>query len=228
MNEFHDPQEEHYLLGAYLLGGLSADERAGFDSHLEQCAECRDELQKASGIPALLGTMGYSEASALMGANPPAAPQGDYQDLLGRLAAKRRKERLRYGSFALAAVAAALVAGVFLAPALRPAPAPDARFAAVSELGPRVEVGMVAKAWGTELDFSGAGLPTTGTLSLWVVDHGGTADRAGSWQATQTGKTKLTGAVPTELANIATVQLRDVDSRVLAVMKLPGDAGGQP
>lgn len=227
MTEFHDPQEEHLLLGAYILGGLSASERADFELHAAGCAECRDEIKSSAGLPALLGTLGYADASYLMAANPPATAPDEYPELMVRLAAKRRNERLKYSAFALAAVAAALVAGVFLAPTLRPAPTPDARFAAASELGPRVEVGMNSKAWGTELKFSGAGLPTSGTLSLWVVDRQGTADQAGSWQATQTGTTKLTGAVPTKLGNIATVQLRDVDSKVLAVMTLPGDPGAR-
>jgi hypothetical protein len=33
------------LLGAYLLGGLSDDERPGLEAHLEGCAECRAELE---------------------------------------------------------------------------------------------------------------------------------------------------------------------------------------
>lgn len=225
MNEDHGAGEEHFLLGAYILGGLSAGERAEFEVHLEGCASCRGELRESSGLPALLGSMTHAEASELLAAHPPATEPDASPELMRRLTAKRRNERLRYGAVALAAAAAALVAGMFLAPVLRPAPAPDARFAASSELGPRVEVGMNSKAWGTELKFSGADLPTSGTLSLWVVDLQGTADRAGSWQATQTGTTKLTGAVPTKLGNIATVQLRDIDSKVLAVMTLPGVSG---
>ncbi len=156
----------------------------------------------------------------------PAQPEACI-DLLERLAAKRRNKRLKIGAFGLAAVAASVATGVFLAPVVRPGPAPDASFAVASALGPRVELGMNAKAWGTELEFTGADLPTSGILSLWVVDHGGVADRAGSWQATTTGKTTLTGAVPTQLGNIATVQLRDYDSKVLAVVTLPQDPGPQ-
>lgn len=242
MNASNEPVNEHILLGAYILGGLSPSERLEFESHLEGCAACREEMQGASGLSALLGTLKLSDASALLGTEPPradAAREPDAPDtttsespdacidLLERLAAKRHNKRLRIGAFGLAAVAASVAAGVFLAPVVRPGPTPDASFAVASELGPRVELGMNAKAWGTELEFTGADLPTSGILSLWVVDHGGIADRAGSWQATKTGKTTLTGAVPTQLGNIATVQLRDYDSRVLAVVTLPQDPGPQ-
>ncbi|MFF5793375.1 anti-sigma factor family protein [Paeniglutamicibacter sp. NPDC012692] len=234
MNASNEPLNEHILLGAYILGGLSPSERLEFELHLEGCAACQDEMQGASGLSALLGTLKLSDTNVLLGMEPPMdamepdldadaepEPQEGCIDLLERLATKRRNKRLRIGAFGLAAVAASVATGVFLAPVIRPSPGPDASFAVASELGPRVELGMNAKAWGTELEFSGADLPTSGILSLWVVDHGGVADRAGSWQATTTGKTKLIGAVPTQLGNIATVQLRDYDSKVLAVVTLP-------
>ena len=240
MSASNEPMEEHILLGAYVLGGLAPSERREFESHLEGCAACQKEMQEASGLSALLGTLNLSDATALLGTEPPsdetvpvlhtvAEPEQPEAcvDLLERLATKRRNKRLRIGAFGLAAVAASVATGVFLAPAIVPGPAPDATFAVASDLGPRVELGMNAKAWGTELEFNGADLPTSGVLSLWVVDHGGVADRAGSWQATTTGKTKLTGAVPTPLGNIATVQLRDYDSKVLAVVTLPQDPGPQ-
>lgn len=238
MNEFNEPKDEHLLLGPYLLGGLSGGEREVFESHLQDCAACQSDMQGASGIPALLGTLGLSDAQALWGrdlplvgmhpevggaSGPSQAQPEACDDLLHRLATKRRSKRMKFGALGLAAVAAALVAGVFVAPALRPGPAPDARYTVASKPGPQVDVGLTARAWGTELDFDGSRLPTTGTLSLWVVDRDGIADRAGSWQATQTGKTRLTGAVPTQLGDIAILQLRVADSKVLATVELPYD-----
>ena len=242
MNASNEPVDEHILLGAYILGGLTPSERGDFELHLRGCASCQEEMQGASRLSALLDTLQLSDASALLGTEPPQAdmargseapstptpePQEACIDLLARLATKRRNKRLKIGAFGLAAVAASVATGVFLAPVIHPGPGPDASFEVASALGPRVELGMNAKAWGTELEFTGADLPTSGVLSLWVVDHGGIADRAGSWQATTTGKTKLTGAVPTQMGNIATVQLRDYDSKVLAVVTLPQGTGQQ-
>lgn len=238
MNASNEPENDHVLLGAYILGGLSANERLEFELHLEGCAECREELHRASDLPTLMGTLKPAEATALLRASPPVGSVGqepagepedsaDYVDLLDRMAAKRRAGRIRMGALGLAAVAASVTAGVFLAPVIRTGPTPDASYAVATEVGPQVQVGMNAKAWGTELEFNGADLPTSGVLSLWVIDHGGTADRAGSWQATTTGKTKLTGAVPTPMGNIAAVQLRDKDSKVLAVVTLPEGPAAQ-
>jgi len=32
--------------GAYVLGALPEDERAGFEAHVEACGECRAELEE--------------------------------------------------------------------------------------------------------------------------------------------------------------------------------------
>ena len=128
--------------------------------------------------------------------------------------------RAVWGSAAALAVAASVAGGVFLAPVLNPAPAPDASYRVVSAAGPRVDVGLNAKAWGTEVQFNGAELPTNGTLSLWVIDSSGRIDRAGSWNATTTGTARLSGAVPTRMGSISVIQLRDVDSRILAQLDL--------
>lgn len=79
-----------------------------------------------------------------------------------------------------------------------------------------MDVDLNSKAWGTELSFTGAKLPRSGQLSLWVVDDRGSVDPAGRWMATPNGQSRITGAVPTPLTKIAAVQLRDAQGRVLA------------
>ncbi|WP_431035783.1 anti-sigma factor family protein [Streptomyces sp. P6-2-1] len=44
----------HKLLGAYVLGGLSGEDRARFQAHLSTCGECTRELARSAGLPALL------------------------------------------------------------------------------------------------------------------------------------------------------------------------------
>jgi Putative zinc-finger len=43
-----------HLLGAYALGDLSAEERAGVEAHLEGCAECRAEADSLDSVARLL------------------------------------------------------------------------------------------------------------------------------------------------------------------------------
>ncbi|RIK04690.1 MAG: hypothetical protein DCC49_13185 [Acidobacteria bacterium] len=52
-------------LGAYLVGGLDPDEAGAVRRHLEECAECRDELNTLDGINELM------EAAALTEPPPP-------------------------------------------------------------------------------------------------------------------------------------------------------------
>ncbi len=208
-------------LGAYLLGGLGPDEARDFEAHLATCQQCREEIALFSPVTTRLGALDTQTARALLSAEPTVPVSDPGVELLDRLRARRRTRRTLLGSAAVAAVAASVAGGVFLAPVLNPAPAPDASYEVVSAAGPRVDLGLNAKAWGTELQFSGTQLPTSGTLSLWVVDRSGQVDRAGSWTATKTGTARLSGAVPTELGLISAIQLRDVDSRILAELNLP-------
>lgn len=212
---------DHIALGAYVLGGLDPAEVREFEVHLVDCTQCRQELTSFAPVAARLNAVDMHAARALL-AEPCSVPVNDPSaELLTRLRARRRNRRIALGAIAAAGVAASIASGVFLAPLLRPAPAPDAHYAVVSDAGLRVDLGLNAKAWGTELQFNGTDLPTNGTLSLWVVDLTGQADMASTWRATKTGKTRLSGAVPTELASISVIQLRDVDSKILAELSLP-------
>ncbi|MFL4472871.1 zf-HC2 domain-containing protein [Paeniglutamicibacter sp. MACA_103] len=219
---------EHMDLGAYLLGGLAPDETRSFEEHLASCERCREELASFAPVTTRLGALDAQAARAMLSAETAAPATDPGVELLERMRARRRTRRAWLGTAAVAAVAASVAGGVFLAPVLRPAPAPDASYEVISAAGPRVDLGMNAKAWGTELQFSGTGLPTNGTLSLWVIDSSGQVDRAGSWSATKTGTARLSGAVPTELGRITAVQLRDVDSRVLAELNLPEGPANLP
>ncbi|MDQ0092472.1 zf-HC2 domain-containing protein [Paeniglutamicibacter psychrophenolicus] len=212
---------DHLDLGAYVLGGLDPEAARNFEAHLESCAQCRWELASYAPVTTRLGALDPQAARAMLEAEPAAPAAEPGIQLLDRLRARRRTRRAAWGSAAVLAVAASVAGGVFLAPVLNPAPAPDASYQVVSAAGPRVDVGLNAKAWGTEVQFSGTDLPTDGTLSLWVIDGSGQVDRAGSWNATKTGTARLSGAVPTQLGHISVIQLRDVDSRILAQLNVP-------
>ena len=47
-------RERREVLGAYALGHLTAEERAGFEAHLEGCPGCRAEAESLVGIARLL------------------------------------------------------------------------------------------------------------------------------------------------------------------------------
>ena len=109
-------------LAAYVLGGLSDEEKAALDAHLAGCDECRAELTELSELEAMLGEV------------PPEAfldgPPDGGDLLLQRTLRQVRKERVQAGRprrFLVAAgvaglVAAALAGGTLIGRGTAPAP----------------------------------------------------------------------------------------------------------
>ncbi|AXJ08828.1 anti-sigma factor [Arthrobacter sp. PM3] len=218
----------HELLGAYLLGGLEPAEAAAFDAHLAVCADCRKELDELASIPALLDAVPVPDAVALTaaaaavpGGAAPVAPEPVPRRLLDELSVRRRKVRRRWVAAVVGAAAACLALGVLAGPVLNPPARPDASYSVADGSGLQVTVGLVKKTWGTELAVDGRSLPVDGTLSLWVKDRDGGEDRACAWTATPTGRVRITGATPVQLARIASVEMRNAQQQAVAVIAVP-------
>jgi len=220
---------EHTLLGAYLLGGLEPAEALAFEEHLAGCAACRRELAELESLPALLDAVPVPDAVALAtsaGRRPADNADPDaVAPVLLELAARRRKSR-RWRAALVAGVAAACLAGGLLAgPAVgglfNPPPKPDASYSLQAENGMQLTVGLVKKTWGTELELEGRSMPLEGTLYLWVKDRDGGEELACGWTATSTGRIKVTGATPVQLAGISGVELRDEARKTVAAVSVP-------
>lgn len=220
--------ELHLLLGGYLLGGLEQADLAAFEDHLPRCGRCRAELALHENLPRRLAVLPVPDAVALTmpaAALPP--PEQMSVRILELVAAQRKKARRRRAGLVAAVSAASLAVGVLGGgliggPATEPPPVPaatvDESYSVSAADGPRVELGMVRKAWGTELSVQGQSLPKEGTLSVWVIGRDGTADRAASWAATPAGRARVTGATPTQLDGIASIEIRDAAARPVATI----------
>ena len=117
-------EDLHLLTGAYVLHALDADERAAFEAHLADCAQCRAEVRELADAAARLGSADEVVPPERMRADVlgevvrtpqvPARPDAD-DDLSGR---RRARATGRPGSgtrrTAWLAVAAAVVAVVAL------------------------------------------------------------------------------------------------------------------
>lgn len=231
---------EHKLLGAYLLGGLDAAEARAFEDHLAGCAACRRELAELESLPALLDAVPVPDAVALAAGRfangrpaagpaglpgPQAEPPQPEPPLLLELAARRRTSRRRrtalLAGVAAACLAAGLLAGPVVAGLLNPPPKPDASYSLRAENGMQLTVGLVKKTWGTELELEGRSMPLEGTLYLWVKDRDGGEELACGWTATPSGRIKVTGATPVQLAGISGVELRDEARKTVAAVSVP-------
>ena len=212
----------HQLLGAYLLGGLEADEARAFEDHLRTCATCRQELEELESLPALLDAVPAADAVALAAAGSVSAPlEPAPQTLLVDLSARRRKSRRRWAAVVGAVAAACLALGFLAGPLLNQPPKPDATYSVQSGDGLQLTVGMVKKTWGTELDVEGRSMPLEGTLYLWVKGRDGAEERTCGWTATPSGRIKITGATPVQLTGIAGVELRDDSDKTVASISVP-------
>ncbi|MFK4297116.1 hypothetical protein ABH924_002265 [Arthrobacter sp. GAS37] len=231
----------HQLLGAYLLGGLEPAEARLFEEHLASCADCRLELGELESLPALLDAVPVPDAVALAAGRPAVEPSAavpsvtsDARSLLGafsetlpqpillKMAARRRKSRRRWVALVGAVAAACLGLGILAGPMLNQPPKPDASYSLQTDNGLQLTVGLVRKAWGTELQLEGRSMPAQGTMYLWVKGRDGTEEMACGWTATSSGHIKVTGATPVQLAGISGVELRDDNQKTVAVISVPG------
>ncbi|MET4539417.1 anti-sigma-K factor RskA [Arthrobacter bambusae] len=216
----------HQLLGAYLLGGLEADEARTFEDHLATCAECRRELEELESLPALLDAVPRADAVALTVAGGPETlsplePEALPEKVLVDLSVRRKKSRRRWVAVVGAVAAACLAVGFLAGPLLNQPPKPDASYSVQADNGLQLTVGMVKKNWGTELAVEGRSMPLEGTLYLWVKGRDGAEERTCGWTATQSGRIKITGATPVQLAGIAGVELRDESENTVASISVP-------
>jgi hypothetical protein len=150
-------------LGAYALGHLDPDQRAGVEAHLEGCPECRAEGEALGSLAPLLALADPSN----FGSAPQPPPQ-----LADRVAATieaerhrgRRKRRFRLGlalSGATAAVAAAVLA-IFVLGSNESAPDQHVAFRSLPP-GVRIAATLAPHAFGTEIHMYVSGV-RSGTL----------------------------------------------------------------
>ncbi|HEV7482663.1 MAG TPA: zf-HC2 domain-containing protein [Solirubrobacterales bacterium] len=105
-------REWRHSLGAYVLGDLPADERAGLQAHLEGCAECRAEAESLKSVAVLLP---LADPDRVIRPAPQPSPElGErIEATIGgeRKRGRQRRQRRRFG-FALGGVATAAVAAL--------------------------------------------------------------------------------------------------------------------
>lgn len=164
MKTRRDCREWRELLGAFALGHLEGDERAGLEAHLDGCPECRAELAALRPVARMLP---HADPERFESAPVPPA------DLGQRIAAmiegeKRRVVRRRrraFGGFALggaAAAVAAIVLAIFVFGGDDEDPVQHVKFTALPR-GVSIYATLEPHAYGTEIHMYVKGVPS-GTL----------------------------------------------------------------
>jgi Putative zinc-finger len=153
-----------HLLGAYALGDLDAEERAGVEAHLEGCPECRAEADSLDGVARLLPLADPDRFS-----RPAPQPSPDLgKEIAATIGRERRvvqrRRRWRFG-FALsgaAAAAAAVLAIVVLPGGGSGSPEQQVEFGALPG-GVKIYATLEPHAYGTEIHMYVKGI-RSGTL----------------------------------------------------------------
>jgi hypothetical protein len=113
-------------------------------------------------------------------------------------------------------VAASLAVGIIVAPTFAPREA-GLTVVAASEsgtAGPAATMNLVGTAWGTQLEVNCSNMPTSGVLTLWVVDENGTSTQLASWSGTEDGSATLAAASWITVPNMQRLEVRQGDASI--------------
>lgn len=205
---------------AYVLGALSAADRAEFEAHLSHCAECRAAIAEVAPMPGLLSRVAPERAESLLRATDAEAPAPEHRAHVLSLAAERDRRRRRAWVAGIAAAAAIVVAAVavpLVSTQLRP-PTTTVALEQLIDAPLTATVGLTDVAWGTRIDMTctyGAGghAPADGwAYALVVVAQDGTESVLSTWRAHPGTTARLSAGTELPASDISTVEIRSVDS----------------
>lgn len=212
-------EEPHFLLGAYILGGLDARERRAFEKHLHECDRCRAETAEFAPLPALLSKADPANLEST-------APAGDFalpETILARRAAllrERRRRRIAAATAGLVGTAAAVAIGLATIPGDRHAPPGTGTFtiqpAAATEVTGYVT--LTPMPWGTDISLNIQSLPTDGVFTLRTMDENGYMQPAANWAATPDGTGSVKGTTSIPMPKLRKLNVVDGHNRVLATL----------
>jgi anti-sigma factor RsiW len=186
MKTRNDCREWRELLGAYALGHLEGDERAGLEAHLDGCARCREELAALQPVALMLP---HADPARFGPAPQPPPELG--QRVAATIAAERergerRRRRRLFGGFALggataAAVAAVLLLFVFGGGDGNGGPEQQVRFANLPE-GITIDATLEPHSYGTEIHMYVHGVPSGTLCRVWLRGANGASYPAGTFR----------------------------------------------
>jgi hypothetical protein len=192
----------HTDVGAYSMGLLEERDRREFEDHLAGCPACAAEVAELSPMAALLRGVelrGVEPAGAADG--EPAASRepggGDVTELLRRRARQQRQRRRWQVALGAAAgivlIGGAIGLGIVAAPQDGPPPAPplalNGQLHSAIDPGTGVAgtVGLVAKAWGTQVTLDLSKVHGPAECELVAVSRTGERRVVMGWLVTAPG-----------------------------------------
>ena len=199
---------------AYVMGALSAADRARYEAHLADCADCRAAVADLVPAVGLLSRV-HADDARRIGVEDvdPAGPK-----LLSIARARRRARRraLWVGVGIAAALAVAVPVSIV---ALAPRPAVSVALEGAPAMPVSATVSLTPVAWGTKIDMSclyGANAPDAGwTYVLTVVGEDGTSTDLSTWKVQPGRRATLSAGTAAPLTDIRTVEIRNAAGAVI-------------
>ncbi|MFE6946595.1 zf-HC2 domain-containing protein [Streptomyces chartreusis] len=223
-----DHEAVRMLLGAYVLGGLSEDDRRVVEAHLPDCEECRDELARSAPLPGLLrrARETYPHQVLLAEEEPrhtSASAAGSLDDLLARVRETDtvRRRRVRWHWLTLAAsliVVVGLTVSLLMPSGSENTSGPSSALRAAAGYTVAGHATFTAKPWGTEVNLDVTDLPVQGPFTMQVAADDGRSEQAATWSATPTATARVTGASSVRYDDIQSLTIVDRAGNVLATM----------
>jgi hypothetical protein len=206
------PCRESVSLGAYLLGALDPGDRRALETHIADCAHCREELLQLAPLPGLLRHTPFEElpeSAAAAESLTPVLQQEPPQELPGQHRGRSRPRGRRLAAAGLALAAA--VAGVLVyagsmhdrTPSV--AAAAETWSATSASTGVSATAALTPEAWGTEFQLKLGGLPSGITCHLVVHGSDGRSETAGTWgsgYATSASVPASTSISPSQISEL--------------------------
>jgi Putative zinc-finger len=185
MKTRNDCREWRELLGAYALGQLRGDERAGLEAHLDGCPQCRAELALLEPVAQMLPHADPARFESApqpppeLGARIAAVIEGERQKTQ-----QRRRQRRTFRGFALGGAAAALAAAalaIFVFGGSGGQPEQHVKF--VSSSGKvKIDATLEPHAYGTEIRMYVHGVASGTLCTVSLRGPGGVAYPAGTFR----------------------------------------------
>jgi predicted anti-sigma-YlaC factor YlaD len=214
--------DDHIDLGAYVLDLLEDQDKAAFEAHLATCESCSAELGTLSPVASMLRGLEPVEAPEDAGAPP--------VDLLRRRAAASRRRTRWQAAVGVAACIGALGGGLAAGLAIASEPSPGV-VALVGQLhsatdpatGVTGTVGLVAKAWGTQVTLDLAKVHGPVECQLIAVSNTGARRVVTGWFVPSPGDgvpghpahLLVQGGTAIPLSSLARFQINVVDGGTL-------------
>jgi len=188
----------HQLLGAFVLGGLSPQEHRLFTTHLRTCETCQQEAAQLSSLHSLLA---LADPAAIPDSTDDVVVPEPVQAvpaaaLLHALRRRRRRTRWLLAAAAVVLVLGGVAGGFVFAPTGGGPDEAARRVTATGTVGSptTVQIALVPRGWGTQVDLQARDLPTSGVFYLRVTDKQGRSWDIASWSGVPSGRTTLSTA----------------------------------